>query len=402
MAEKTYKVDKSKDAMSETSWGSVNKIELRNKIMEASNRASLVKDVYMLVENGWEESPSEDLKYLVMQLKGDTFVYNRGALSSALGYAEAQKEQAVVSKVEAIYKKLDLDKEKEMAEKKFEIEGREAWGDVIKEVESHEGNGVYVDSIEKDHIIFTQDKVRYCVDADVQVSPDDKKVSAKIDWGTKKKDADQKFADDEKDVKKADKSDKPDDKKDGKSDDEKAEEFKDESKKCDDSQEMCGNKMSKEEKFSYDANVDMAAFNAMLEDETEDYKRIVQEAFDSKDMNIIMSKYLEMAKERDELKEYKCSKEAEECKCAVDACLAEAKEDLSPEQYADLQKKGEECKMEDIDAFANTVKAFAYENTKGKKSSKNASSHIEMRVFEAYTNAEDKPDVATTFKKYLK
>ena len=416
MAEKTYKVDKSKDAMSDSAWGSVDKTSLRNKIMEASNRASLVKDVYMLVEDGWEDSPSEHLKYPVMEFKGDTLVYNRGGLSSALGYAKAENEQAVASKVEAIYKKLGLDKEKQMAEQKFEIEGREAWGDVIKAVQDHEGEGAYVDSVEKDHIIFTKDDVRYHVDADVTASADDKKVSAKIDWSTKKKDAGQKeFADDEKEVDKADKSDEPNDDKDakdGEGDDSKAEDFAQEKCECaDDSvEEMCGQKMgedgditmSEEKKFSYDANIDMAAYNAMLANETEDFKQIVQEAYDSKDMNIIMSKYLEMAKECDALNKYKCEREAQDVKCAVDSCLAEAKADLTAEQYADLQKRGAECKMSDLSAFSNTVKSFAYDNAKSKNSNKDTENHINMRTFGAYENYVNKTEnVEDVFKKYL-
>ena len=110
MAEKkTYKVDKSKESMSNADWSEVDKADLRNKIMAASNRAKLVKDVYLLVEDGWEDAPSENLKYPVMELSGDTFVYNRKALASAMAYAKQNDEQAVVNKVEKIYKKLDLD-----------------------------------------------------------------------------------------------------------------------------------------------------------------------------------------------------------------------------------------------------------------------------------------------------
>lgn len=105
----TYKVDKSKESISDKPWGEVDKTELRNKIMDASNRGSLVKDVYMLVEDGWEDAPSEHLKYPVMELKGDIFVYNRDGLASALGYAKKENETAVVNKVIAIYKKLDID-----------------------------------------------------------------------------------------------------------------------------------------------------------------------------------------------------------------------------------------------------------------------------------------------------
>lgn len=118
---KTYKIDKSKEAMSEKAWGEVDKTAMRDKIMEASNKATLVKAVYMLVEDGWEEAPSEHLKYPVMELKGDTFVYNRDGLASALGYAKKQNETSVVNKIEKIYKKLNLDdnegKEEKMSEK---------------------------------------------------------------------------------------------------------------------------------------------------------------------------------------------------------------------------------------------------------------------------------------------
>ena len=113
MAEKTYKVDKSKDAMSTKPWGEVDKTELRNKIMEASNKSTLVKECYMLVEDGWEDAPSEHLKYPVMCFEGDTLVYNRYGLSSALAYAKQENETAVINKVQAIYKKLDIDDDSE-------------------------------------------------------------------------------------------------------------------------------------------------------------------------------------------------------------------------------------------------------------------------------------------------
>lgn len=123
MAEKkVYKVDKSKEAMSDADWGDVNKPEMRDKIMDSANRTKLVKDVYLLVESGWEDAPSEHLKYPCMELRGDTFIYNRNALASALSYAKQNDEKAVVNKIKKIYKKLDLDdtdgKEENMEEVK--------------------------------------------------------------------------------------------------------------------------------------------------------------------------------------------------------------------------------------------------------------------------------------------
>ena len=113
-------VDKSKDAMSETSWGSVNKTELRKKVLDAKNYKSLVKDVYLIVEEGWEEAPSSKLKYPIMEIKGNKAVYNRYGLASALSYAEANNETEVVNKVKSLYKQLDIENEKdEGGEKKM-------------------------------------------------------------------------------------------------------------------------------------------------------------------------------------------------------------------------------------------------------------------------------------------
>ena len=181
---KAYSVNTTE--LKETPWGEVDKTELRKKVMEASNRTELVKKVYLKVMDGWEEAPSENLKYPVMEFKNGTFYYNRDALASALAYAKQHDEADVVSKVEKLYKKFKLaeeGEEKNMS-KKFEIEGREAWGDIIAQVQEHEGDDAYVDSVEDDHIIFTVDDVRYRVEADVKVGEDDKTVDADIHWDT--------------------------------------------------------------------------------------------------------------------------------------------------------------------------------------------------------------------------
>ncbi len=115
----TITIDKSKEAMSENSWGSVNKTELRKKVLDAKNYKSLVKDVYADVQEGWEEAPSSKLKYPIMEIKDGKAVYNRYALASALAYAQKNNETAVISKVKSLYKKLDIDNEDEGGEKKM-------------------------------------------------------------------------------------------------------------------------------------------------------------------------------------------------------------------------------------------------------------------------------------------
>lgn len=103
----TVPVNKSEKAVSKDSWGSVKKTELRNKVLEAKNYKRLVKDVYLLVEDGWEDSPSSKLKYPVMQFKDGEFVYNEGGLLSAQQYGE-KYDEAIATKAKRIRKKLGL------------------------------------------------------------------------------------------------------------------------------------------------------------------------------------------------------------------------------------------------------------------------------------------------------
>lgn len=110
---KRYKVDKSEKAMSNDDWSNVDKTNLRNKILEAQNKTTLVKSVYLKVEDNWEDAPSERLKYPVMQLKGNTFVYNRNALANAKARATQQNETEVLRRLNAIYNKLNLKEETE-------------------------------------------------------------------------------------------------------------------------------------------------------------------------------------------------------------------------------------------------------------------------------------------------
>lgn len=312
--EKKYKIDKSKEALSDKPWGEVDKTKLRNDIMGASNKNTLVKDVYMLVEDGWEDAPSEHLKYPVMELKGDTFVYNRDGLSSALGYAKKENVSSVVSKVEKIQRKLGLFKEgkeadTEMSTKYFdEIEGRKGWADVIEEVQEHEGRDAYVDSIEKDHIIYTKDDVRYRVEADIKVDKDDKTVDADIHWDTVKKDKDQ--------------------------------------------------KMSEKKEMSID--------EAMAE-----IDRLSKDVEDNK--NIIMDKdkqMKDMEKELSELRAFKEAADKQTLAASVESVMSEVKDCLSDDKYKEFRDEGLQCSVNGVDAWANKVKAFCFETGVKKKAQK--------------------------------
>lgn len=111
-------IDKSKEAMSDTPWGDIDKIDLRNKVMEAANYDELAHAVYLRVEDGWEEAPSEKLGYPVMEIKQGKAVYNRYGLAAALAYAEAQNDEEVLEKVRKLYVELEIGVE----DKKNELE----------------------------------------------------------------------------------------------------------------------------------------------------------------------------------------------------------------------------------------------------------------------------------------
>ena len=120
MAEKKrYKIDKSAKSMSNDDWSNVDKTKLRNDILDAENSSELVEAVYLKVEKGWQDAPSEKLGYPVMQLKGDTFVYNRNALANAKARAVQQNETEVLNKLNSIYKRLGLDDEEKQGDNKM-------------------------------------------------------------------------------------------------------------------------------------------------------------------------------------------------------------------------------------------------------------------------------------------
>lgn len=363
MAEgKTYKIDKSKDAMSETPWGDVDKTELRNKIMGAKNRATLVKAVYMLVENGWEDAPSEKLKYPVMEIKGDSVVYNRYGLSSALAYAQKENESSVVSKVEAIYKKLGLGKEEDakMAEIAFAaVDIGDMWGRVFDALRDrypdgdwgsvYRIDGIYEQDNKKFAIIHRKDEdVKYRLDFSFTeegltladeivkvemeiVETDDIKKFAEPENAAKYK----KFEDDDSD-------DEDDD--DDKSDDDKDDEDKEE-------------KMSEE---------DMMAKISELQKSVEERDNIIME----KDSYIT-----DMEKELSELREFKKTCMEKEKACTVESVMNEVKDFMNDEQFKSLRDEGMACEFAQIDAWSNKVKAVSFEMVKGtgKKQTKTTS-----------------------------
>ena len=339
MADKSYKVDKSKEAMSDDDWGSVDKTSMRNKVMDASNKSSLVKSVYMLVESGWEDAPSERLKYPVMQLKGDTFVYNRNALSSALGYAKKEEETAIVSKIEKIYKKLGLDSERKEGTEKMSKEIEFAavdlgnlWSALRSAMNAHSWyyyiDGIYEEDNQKFAIIVDDNDVskKYRLDFDYTedgLTVADEITEIKIDFVPTENA--KKFAEPEN-----------------------AEAIKKYEKVPDESND--GSDEKKDEKMSVE---DMQAKIDELSHQLEEKENIIMD----KD-----SKMSEMSAELESLRSYKATVLARENACAVDALMSEVKPFIDNEKFAEFKAEGLACTEDTFDAWKNKVQAVCFTN----------------------------------------
>jgi hypothetical protein len=344
MADKSYKVDKSKEAMSDDDWGSVDKTSMRNKIMDASNKSSLVKSVYALVESGWEESPSEHLKYPIMQLKGDTFVYNRNALSSALGYAKKEEETAVVSKIEKIYKKLGLDsegkEEKKMSKEiKFAaVDLGDMWGALRSAMSEHSWyyyiNSIYEEDNQKFAIIVDDnDDVAKKYRLDFNYTEDgltvaDEITEVKVDFIPTENI--KKFAEPEnaEEVKKCAKPDK---------------------KEGDDNDDD-------------DDNGDGAEPAKMSVEEMEKKLAELQADVEEKE-NIIMEKDKKLSEQEAELsdlREFKAGIEKESLSKDVEKVMADVKDFIDNTKFAELREEGLACDTTNFDAWSNKVKATCF------------------------------------------
>ena len=342
MAEnKSYKVDKSKEAMSEKAWGDVDKTDLRNKIVDAKNKNSLVKSVYMLVEEGWEDAPSDHLKYPVMCFEGDKLVYNRYGLASALAYARQENETAVINKIERIYKKLDINKDsqgKEEDVKMNEIEFAavdigDLWGRLWHEIDETRHweygiIGIYEEDNKKFAILRDRDMKMYRLD--FSLTEDGMTVAEEVVEVKQEfieTDNMKKFAEPENvaDYRLPEDDDKSDEGESDADDDDK------------DEQEE-----------------DMAEKLAKLEKDIEERD------------NIIMEK----DKELEELRQFKAYVEEKEKAKFVEGIMAEVKEFLDDEAFKAYREEGMLCKMSEIDGWANKVKAASFEASKNKKSKK--------------------------------
>ena len=306
----SHPMDKSKGAVDMGDW---NGDKAKNDLLKEKNFKTLAKSVCLLLEDGWEEKKKGALKYPVMNLKDGKWVYNAEGLSSARAYGE-QHDPSVADKAISIQKRLGLynkeDREDNMEEEKklSESESKDTEKDIVMEEPKEEETKEMAQEDNKEE----QPKEMGCDGETKEMSDEDSK-------------------DDDKDDEQEDKEDDDD---------------------------------NQEKKFSLDAYVDQVAMLAMLENETEENKKLADEVMKQMSANEIVEKFVQMAKENAELKIEKEKSDKEKRDKKFSAIMASVKEDLDAKLFSELSEEGKDLTLEQLGAFENKVKAFAYEATK--------------------------------------
>lgn len=83
----------SNEDASNDAWGPINKTKLRNDLLKAKNYKSLIPKAYLVVMEGWEDAPSEKLKYPIVQIKGGKVVLNINGVQAAGSYLMKEKDE---------------------------------------------------------------------------------------------------------------------------------------------------------------------------------------------------------------------------------------------------------------------------------------------------------------------
>lgn len=355
-----HPINTSKDAVYTGEWDGD---DAKKNLVKEKNYKTLAPKVCLRLEEGWEDREVTKLGYPVMGLYDGEWRYSTKALSSALAYAKQNDETEVVNKIEAIYKKLDLDddserkEDKKMAEIEFSaVDIGDMWGRLygaMREARNWEYGiqGIYEEDNKKFAILIDDAKKLYRLDFSLTedgLTLADEVVEVKQEFtetGNMKK-----FAEPEN----------------------VAEYRLAECDECEHDDDEHEEEMSADE---------MKAKMADLEKDIE-----------SRD-NIIMEKDVEL----EELRKFKAEVEEQRKAATVESIMAECKEYMSDEQYKEMRDEGMACKMSEIDGWTNKVKAVSFSAVK-KNVKKTNDGLFRFAAPIAKTNREDE-DVWTRLKR---
>lgn len=389
----SHPIDTSKEAMYDGEWDGQ---KAKQELVKEKNFKTLAPKVCMKLEPGWEDREVTKLGYPVMMLHDGKWVYSTKGLASALGYAKKEDETEVINKVEKIYKKLGLDSDRKeddakMAEIDFAaVDIGDMWSRLYEAINRRQGweysiSGIYEQDNKKfavlkdrggesyrldfslteegltiaDEIVKVQtefietDDVKKFAEPEgaekyMQFEIEGRKAWAKVIKKVQDHEGDGAYVDSiednhiiytKDDVRYRVEADIKVDKDD----------------KSVDAEIKWGTvKKDKDQKMAEMTSEEMAEKIGELQKNIEDRD------------NIIMEKDREL----EELREFKRGVEEKEKMMAVEAILSEVNEFMSEDSIKSLREEGKALSKDQIDAFANKVKAQAFEfsaNTKKNK-----------------------------------
>lgn len=343
------KIDLSKKSADMTTpWGSVDKIQLRDSILKAKNYKTLVNKCYLVVEDGWEDSPSLKLKYPVCRIKDNTLVLCKSGCEASLSFLErntnADYYKSAKAKLKKYYKILGLDTSnfsckdgenmkfnKEEFAQTFGITANEMWNILeaaCRDVKYKDGESEYAKywmrDYDEDYIYAFDEEVNKMVAIPYSVEDGVAKLNLE---GVKRAKMTYVIIDDDEDEK-------------------------------DDLMEFVHKLVAEKEKaFTTEKeqlNNDIATYKekvSELEKEIEKFSTLEEENKTLKEENA-------------RLLEFKTNVEEQERQSKIEFAINSVADDLTQEQIDEWREKAKE--FSNPDDFSNAIKAFAYSVAKSK------------------------------------
>ena len=343
------KIDLSKKSADMTTpWGSVDKIQLRDSILKAKNYKTLVNKCYLVVEDGWEDSPSLKLKYPVCRIKDNILVLCKSGCEAALSFLErntnADYYKSAKAKLKKYYKILGLDTSnfsckdgedmkfnKEEFAQTFGITANEMWSflsaacnDVKYKNGDIECSKYWMRDYDEDYI-YAKDKESNKTVA-IPYSIEDGVAKLNLE-GVKRAKMTYVIIDDDSDEK-------------------------------DDLMDFVNKKIAEKEQ-------EFATEKEQLNSEITTYKEKIAELEEISEKFSTLEKDFEALKEENtKLLEFKTNVEEQERKSKIEFAINSVADDLTQEQIDEWREKAKE--FSNPDDFSNAIKAFAYSVAKSK------------------------------------
>lgn len=141
--------------------------------------------------------------------------------------------------------------------------------------------------------------------------------------------------------------------------------------------------------FSLSAYIDSDSISEIIKNESKETKSFAENIINNFSAIDIITELVKLSNENIELKAIKETYDNEKKEKKFSMIMASVKNDLDEDTYKQLSEEGTELTYEQLGAFENKVKAFAYEYSKKNKVKEQEKEDIEIMTFGASNNSEE-------------